>query len=210
MRAPGNRKVPVLIYFCDFGFNSNAFANYHNDVRLRDVHGSRMQPGSNYHNESTILGLLRNLRISDQPCPLLDCPREIRDQIYAEVLLDFPTPSLQEQLACAMLGSAGPLCERKGIGYALRRLKRTHKIETNILLTNRQVFSEGKEIMLRRGRLVRVTLFNTEIILRLSSCELCLIDAKYRSLCVMTYECKCSWQTPNSSRASELTRSLRS
>lgn len=163
-------------------------------------------------NEHILCPELSNLQISnhhaimtsrqpgdDQTCHLFKCPREIRDLIYAEILLDFPRPSAREQLDCAMVnrrvpGHYIPLSGRGACLYTEVRLRRTHEIETNILLANRQTFSEGRDTLLRCGRLVQVTFSDVELRLRLASCALCLIDAKYSSLCIMTYQCTYFWQ----------------
>lgn len=137
-----------------------------------------------------------------QPFRLLDCPREIRDQIYAEVLLDFPRPSLECLLNRAEIEKteAGkitldfndqarniPPCSRK---YALGSLQKTHKIDTNILLANHQTFAEAKQIILRRGRLVKVISSKVDVPWLLHATQLCVIDAKYSSLSIMTHSCK--------------------
>ena len=126
----------------------------------------------------------------DHFCHLLACPREIRDQIYAEILLEFPTPSLEDLLDCAMLDEPGTTSERYLHDFALECLERTHKIETNILLTNRQILAEAKQILLRRGRLVKVIASNVDLPQWLCSSQLCVIDAKYSTLCIMTHHCK--------------------
>lgn len=143
-------------------------------------------------------------------CPLLACPREIRDQIYAKILLDFPTPTIDSLLDCALPvphedgGRFGPgswkyrtrggwnsdddywLFQR----HMLECLENTHEIDTNILLACRQTYKEGRKLILRLGRLVKVTATNVSLRLRLCASKLCLIDKKYSSLCIMTHQCK--------------------
>lgn len=147
-----------------------------------------------------------------QSCPLLACPREIRDQIYAEILLDFPTPTIDSLLVCAMPVldeddvESGPgswkyrtLDDRNAHHrwdlfqlYASECFFKPHEIQTNILLANRQIFTEAKELIFRRGRLVKVTATNVSrgLSWRMCASKLCLIDARYSSLCIMTHQCK--------------------
>ena len=127
---------------------------------------------------------------NDHSCHLLAYPREIRNQIYAEIPLDFLTPSLEELLYCAMLDEPGIVSTRYFHEFTLQCLERTHKIETNIILTNRQIFPEAKQIILRRGRLVKVIASNVDLPRWLCSSQLCLIDAKYSSLTIMTHHRK--------------------
>lgn len=75
--------------------------------------------------------------------------------------------------------------------YAMRRsLQKTHKIDTNIFLANRQTFAEAKQIILRRGRLVKVISSKVDLPGLLHESQLCVIDAKYSSLSIMTHYCK--------------------
>lgn len=144
-----------------------------------------------------------------QPCRLLEYPREIRDQIYAEVLLDFPTPSLErlsDRAAHEVVaikwdfdveghdgaeheieqeGNKAPAFHESAVAF----LQKTHKIDTNILLANRQTFAEAKEIILRRAHLVKVVTSNVDLSRRLFASQLCLVDVKYSNLCIMTHYC---------------------
>ncbi|KAG6363962.1 hypothetical protein INS49_009065 [Diaporthe citri] len=71
--------------------------------------------------------------------------------------------------------------------YAMSFLHKTQKIDTNILLANRQTFAEAKEIILRRARLVKVTTTNIDLSRRLCASQLSLLDPKYSNLCIMTH-----------------------
>lgn len=145
----------------------------------------------------------------DHPWRLLEYPREIRDLIYTEVLLDFPTPNLECLLNRAAYevntivpsiaaesaeenddsqqeGNISPAFHSE----ALESCQQTHQIDTNILLVNRQTFTEAKEIILRRGRFVKVICENVDLCRRLCGTQLCLIDVKYSSLSIMTYNCE--------------------
>lgn len=147
----------------------------------------------------------------EQPWRLLEYPREIRDQIYAEVLLNFPRPSLEcllDRAVCEVRAIESDIGEE--LVYfeedddsaqegnhapefhteAMNICRQPHQIDTNILLVNRQTFAEAREIILRRGRFVSVICDNIDICRRLSGTELCLIDAKYSSLSMMTYHCE--------------------
>lgn len=144
-----------------------------------------------------------------QLCRLLECPREIRDQIYADVLLDVPNPSLECLLDRAVHEVHAIVWEEGQDGrdqwhqrweesnlapafhdYAIEFLQKPQKIDTNILLANRQTFAEAKEIILRRAHLVKVVTSNVDLSRRLCASQLCLLDAKYSNLCVMTHYCK--------------------
>lgn len=142
-----------------------------------------------------------------RPCRLLQCPREIRDQIYAEILMDFPRPSLE-----CLLNRAELEIEMDKIKadedlldfddyyacnippsfpeYAAGPLHKTHKIDTNILLANRQTFDEAKQIILRRGRLVTIVSDNVDFSRLLYASQLCVIDGKYRGLSILTHYSK--------------------
>lgn len=141
-----------------------------------------------------------------QPCRLLDCPREIRDQIYAEILLDFPRPSLEcllnraeLEIETAKIETYEDLLDFDEYAcnippsfpqYAAGPLHKTHKIDTSILLANRQTFAEAKQIILRRGRLVTIRSDNVDFSRLLYSSQLCLIDGKYSSLSILTHYSK--------------------
>ncbi|KAL2280830.1 hypothetical protein FJTKL_12331 [Diaporthe vaccinii] len=71
--------------------------------------------------------------------------------------------------------------------YAVRSLQKTHKIDTNIFLANRQTFAEAKQMILRRGRLVKVISSKVDLPGLLHESQLCVIDAKYSSLSIMTH-----------------------
>ncbi|KAJ0115569.1 hypothetical protein J7T55_010392 [Diaporthe amygdali] len=125
----------------------------------------------------------------DQPVGLLDCPLEVRNQIYASILLDFPHPTVEQLLSRAMSFLPGSEDEQAEAfdNHAQRYPEKTHKISTNILLTNRQTFAEGREIILRRGRFVKVIASDVDLSQRLFASHLCLIDAKYSNLCILTH-----------------------
>lgn len=148
---------------------------------------------------------------NDQRCLLLECPREIRDIIYGHILLDLPCPSIECLLGRAVSevdailpatvrGRVDAIENDEGepeinLAPAFKEeawdiLKKPHQIDTNVLLTNRQIFAEGKQVILRRGRLMKVSIFGIDISRRLCATELCLIDSKYDNLCVMNHECK--------------------
>lgn len=145
-----------------------------------------------------------------QPLHLLQLPPEIRDHIYADILLDFPRPSLEEllQRAAYEVNSIVPLLDEEDLDerydereqesnsapvfrrHALAMLQGTHEIDTSILLANRQTFAEAKNVILRRGRLVKIFSSNIDLSRRLCASQLCLISPKYSSLCVLTHSCK--------------------
>lgn len=145
-----------------------------------------------------------------QPCHLLQLPPEIRDQIYADVLLDFPCPTLEELLhrAAYEVNSIVPRLDEEDLDEtyyereqesnsapafrrdALAMLQGTHEIDTSILLANHKTFAEAKDVILRRGRLVKVVSSNIDMSRRLCASQLCLISPKYSSLCVLTHSCK--------------------
>lgn len=145
-----------------------------------------------------------------QPCHLLRLPPEVRDQIYEDILLDFPRPSLEELLhrAAYEVDSIVPRLDEEDLDEtyderqqesnsapvfrrdALAMLQGTHEIDTSILLANRQTFAEAKDVILRRGRLVKIFCSNIDLSRRLCASQLCLISPKYSSLCVLTHSCK--------------------
>lgn len=153
--------------------------------------------------------------------PLLKLPREIRDLIYGEVLLDLPTPSLEsllDRLASHMatatseslpiggddeghvVGEENEGEERlqmreRNVVRAFRSEARAFskdslKIDTNILLACRQTFAEAKQLLLRRGRFVKVISTNIGLTRLMFASQLCWIDARYSNFAIMTYFCK--------------------
>ncbi|KAL1869412.1 hypothetical protein Daus18300_005624 [Diaporthe australafricana] len=133
--------------------------------------------------------------IVDQPCRLLDCPRDIRDEIYTHLLLDFPVASHSELMERALQDPASIHLEDKETidgacdfdSKALQFVDQRHNIATNILLVNRQVFAEAKEMILRRAQLVKVVAFNIDLSRQLFAGQICLIDVKYSNLCILTH-----------------------
>lgn len=64
------------------------------------------------------------------------------------------------------------------------------EIDTNILLACRQTFAEAKQLLLRRGRFVRVISSNIGLTRLMFASQLCWVHAKYSNFAIMTYFCK--------------------
>lgn len=110
---------------------------------------------------------------------LLGLPLEIRDDIYEFAVFD--------------LSPAGPFMGETGTTTNYRHMN------TNILLTNRKIYWEVRNMIVRRGRLVMVSatylhieLFSfplDELVGILGICSP--IHPKYRNLCIMNHYGMC-------------------
>lgn len=106
------------------------------------------------------------------PFRLLDLPREIRDDIYEAAIFDLSPPDMF-------------ICPQDPDSIKLRRLN------TNVLLTNRQVYWEAREVIIRRGQLIMVSTSRRDS----ESIESCLmqtfgitpIDPMHGNLCIMSH-----------------------
>lgn len=104
------------------------------------------------------------------PFRLLDLPREIRDDIYESSILDLSPPDM----------FINPHRHRNSL--------RLRKINTNVLLTNRQVYWEARDVIVRRAQLIMVSVwcwgsgYLGETFPRITA-----IHPMYRNLCIMSH-----------------------
>lgn len=106
------------------------------------------------------------------PLRLLDLPREVRDDIYEAVIFDLSPPDMFMKID-------------DPDSTQLR------KMDTNILLTNRQMYWEARDVIIHRGQLIMVSTSFQD----LKTIETCLmhtsgitpIDPIYRNLCIMSH-----------------------
>lgn len=104
------------------------------------------------------------------PFRLLDLPREVRDDIYEAAIFDLSPPDMF-------------LRPRDPDSVRLR------KMNTNVLLTNRQVYWEARDVIVRRGQLMMISIERhifpdfKQVLMTLSG--ITGIDPMYRSLCIM-------------------------
>lgn len=109
------------------------------------------------------------------PFRFLNFPREVRDDIYEAAIFDLSPPDM-------FMRPRDP--------YSRRR----RKMDTNVLLTSRQVFWESRDVIVRRGQLVMVSIeFQDaadleDLFTALSGFTE--IDPMYYNLCVMKHRSK--------------------
>lgn len=108
------------------------------------------------------------------PFRLLDLPREVRDDIYEAAILDLSPPDM----------FADPYPEDPD-SLGLR------KMDTNILLTSRQVYWEARDVVVRRAQLIMVSIwcwdFDEFVDLLKTVPVIAGIDPMYRNLCIMSH-----------------------
>lgn len=106
------------------------------------------------------------------PFRFLNLPREVRDDIYEAAIFDLRPPDM-------FLSIASPDSIR------------FRKMNTNIVLTNRQAYWEAQDVILRRGQLIMVSFPGfTKFWSLTDSCGITGINPMYRSLCIMTHHSK--------------------
>lgn len=106
------------------------------------------------------------------PFRFLKLPQEVRDDIYEAAIFDlrpldmFMTPGDPDSI-------------------------KLRKLNTNVLLTSRQVYWEARDVIIRRGQLIMVSLprerfeLFEEYIMALSG--ITRIDPRYGNLCIMSH-----------------------
>lgn len=106
------------------------------------------------------------------PFRLLDLPREVRNDIYEAAILDLSPPDMFITPKAEDPDSLG-----------------LRKMNTNIFLTNRQVYWEARDVIVRRAQLVMVSIrcrnlrYLGNLLTALS--VIVGIDPMYRNLCIM-------------------------
>lgn len=100
------------------------------------------------------------------PFRLLDLPREVRDDIYEAAIFDLSPPDMFW-------------------GQGDRDLR---KMDTNVLLTSRQVYWEARDVIVHRAQLILVSVKHWDVeILRNTLTGITGIDPVYRNLCIMSH-----------------------
>lgn len=109
------------------------------------------------------------------PFRFLDLPREVRDDIYEAAIFDLSPPDM-------FMRPQDPDSIR------------LRKMDTNVLLTSRQVYWESRDVIVRRAHLVMVSIEHRNIdlleklLIPLSG--ITGIDPMYHNFCVMTHRSK--------------------
>lgn len=116
------------------------------------------------------------------PFRLLDLPQELRDDVYETAIFDLSPPEI----------FISPTWANE---FAYRNMN------TNIMLTNRKIYWETLDVILRRGQLVMV--FATRLHRRMDRdyrslvhlltgwSGITMIHPKYRNLCIMQHRSMC-------------------
>lgn len=103
------------------------------------------------------------------PFRLLDLPREVRDDIYEAAIFDLSPPD--------MFWEEGDLKFRK--------------MDTNVLLTSRQVYWEARDVTVHRAQLILVSVKHWDLELGITISRtlsgITGIDPMYRNLCIMSH-----------------------
>lgn len=109
------------------------------------------------------------------PFRFLNLPREVRDDIYEAAIFDLSPPDM-------FMRPRDP--------YSMRR----RKMDTNVLLTSRQVFWESRDVIVRRAQLVMVSIELRDAAeledLFTALSGFTEIDPMYYNLCVMKHRSK--------------------
>lgn len=104
------------------------------------------------------------------PFRLMDLPREVRDDIYEAAIFDLRPPNLFWE---------------KG--------DELQKMNTNVLLTSRQVYWEARDVTVHRAQLILVSVKHWDVgyfgfhILENTLSGITGIDPMYRNLCIMSH-----------------------
>lgn len=120
------------------------------------------------------------------PFRLLDLPREVRDDIYEAAIFDLSPPDM-------FLRPKDPDSVR------------LRKMNTDVLLGNRQVYWEARDVIVRRGRLIMMSIQRDifpdfeEVLTTLAG--ITPIDPMYRRLCILSHHSMYQILLTNSSAA---------
>lgn len=121
----------------------------------------------------------------------LKLPGELRNEVYEQVLFDFPAPDMARLLHAHALG----IQHRRGRPEPWSIIH--GRINTNILLTNRGVFNEARYIIITRAQLVSIeyshglNLDYVHYVLRiLRYTSIPILPTRYNNFCVMTHSGK--------------------
>lgn len=103
---------------------------------------NKPENGSTLTTGAIVLGI--NMSISE-PFRLLDLPREVRDKIYHGMLCDWPERGVYQYTM---------LCGEDELEFASMR----RRIVPNILLANKQVYQEAKQVLLKGNLFIHIRL----------------------------------------------------
>lgn len=120
----------------------------------------------------------------EQSFRFLDLPAELRFCIYEFAIIDLPLPDPDSSLTYiqnAYIRPTGPNLKWQGL-------------HTNILLTNRQIFEEAYNTVVRRAQLIKVTVHGLQVNLSvkhvLAMTQISVLPLEYRDFCVLRHESK--------------------
>lgn len=109
--------------------------------------------------------------MADKPLRFLDFPSEIRDDIYEAILCNLILP---------------PGCPHHPDHDHPDRIK-MYRMETNILLTNRQVHREASDVLQKRAQLVYIKARGIMLSSMLLYYQIPILSAKYKTLAVLNH-----------------------